>query len=160
MQAQANNSKGEPSNAHSRTNRYGNQEAKIIQRTLKGNNPNLWGCPSSSNFDPLGETTALLAFNIHNVGVTPAPAADTVLLDGIRVRPILVLFNALLFVLGCRLQPGDSGQLPRRSVGRTMLNSSVPIAEVTEVVDVAGGQENTGGQRMDRRITPLDQTVS
>jgi hypothetical protein len=43
-----------------------------------------------------------------------------------------------------------------RSVGRTMLDSSVPIAEVTEVVDVAGGQENTGGQRMDRRITPLD----
>ena len=159
MQAQANNSKGEPSDAHSRTNRYGNQEAKIIQRTLKGNNPSLWRCPSSSNFDPFGETAALLAFNIHNISVAPASAADTVLLDGIRVRPILIFLNPLLFILGRHLQPGNSGQLPGGGVGRTMLDGGVPVAEVTEIVDVAGRQENTGRQRMDRRVTPLVQSV-
>jgi hypothetical protein len=49
--------------------------------------------------------------------------------------------------------------LAGRSVGRAMLNGSVPVAEVTEVMDITRREESTGGERVNGSITPLVQSV-
>jgi hypothetical protein len=97
----------------------------------------------------------LLALNIHNVGVAAASAADTILLDWIRGRPILILFNALLLIIGGLFKVRFAGKLSGGGVGWTMLNGRVTVSEVAEVVDVTRGEENTGGKGMDGSITPL-----
>jgi hypothetical protein len=46
--------------------------------------------------------------------------------------------------------------LPSGGVSRTMLDGSVPISKVTEVMDVTGREQSTGGKGMDRSVTPLN----
>ena len=111
--------------------------------------------PASCNFHPLGETTALLALDIHDIRIASTSAADTVLLHRVGVRPVLVLFESLLLVLRGHFEPGNSGQLTGRSVGGTVLDGGVAVAKVTEVVDIGGRQEGTCGKGVNRRITPL-----
>lgn len=36
-----------------------------------------------------------------------------------------------------------------------MLDGGMPVSKVTEVVDVTGGKKCTGGEGVDRSITPL-----
>lgn len=74
-------------------------DAEMVQRALM-RCIYLWGSPASCNFYPFSEAAALFAFNIHDICITSASATDTILLDRIRVCPVLVFFNALLFILG------------------------------------------------------------
>lgn len=111
LQAQAKNSQGDPSSAHNRTSRHGKGVANIIQSTLTGSRgkSGLWRCPSSSNFYPFGETAALFAFNIHNISITSASATDTVLLDGVKSRPIFIFFDSRLLIHRGLFQIWNSG---------------------------------------------------
>lgn len=112
--------------------------------------------PAARHFHPLGETAALLALDVHNVRVASAPAPDAILLDLVRRRPVLILFDPLPLVFRRLLEPRLARQLPGRRVGRAVLDGRVPIPKVPEVVDVARSQKGTGCQRMDRRVTPLE----
>ena len=166
MQAQANNSKADPSNAHSRSGRYGNKEMKSIQHERereggvekaeeKVNSSSLRRRPTARNFNPFWKATALLAFHIHNVRIAPAPASHAVLLHRVGVRPVFIFLDARLFVLRRHLQPWDPGQLTSRGIGGTVLDSGVSVTKVPEIVDIRGGQEGASGERMDGSITPL-----
>lgn len=70
--------------------------------------------------------------------------------------PVVVFLLALLFIFGVRVEEGDGGELSSLgSVCRAMLNGGVTVANVTEVVDIAGAEESTSGERVDGCITPL-----
>lgn len=115
----------------------------------------LWGGPATSHLNPLIKTAALLALDIHNIGIAAAAAANTVLLDGVRSGPVLVFLNALLLIFGSLFKVRLARQLPGGGVGWAMLDSGVPVSKVTEVMDVTGREKSTGGKRMNRSITPL-----
>lgn len=93
--------------------------------------------PASRNLNPLGKAAALLALDIHNVRITPASAADAVLLDRIRIRPVFVFFDPFLFVLRRHLQPRYPRKLAGRRIRRAVLDGRVPVSEVTEIMDIA-----------------------
>jgi hypothetical protein len=101
----------------------------------------------------------LLALDIHNVSVAAASATDTVLLDWVRVRPIVVLLNPLLLVIGSLLEVRNASELAGGSIGGAMLDGSVAVAKVTEVVNITRSEESTSGKRVDRSITPLVKSV-
>ena len=96
MQDQANNSNGDLDTALGRIESV----LQATRRRHKNNalNRQLWRCPASSNVYPFGKTTALLAFNIDNVRVTPASTAHTVFLDRVRICPVFIFLNTLLFI--------------------------------------------------------------
>jgi hypothetical protein len=98
----------------------------------------------------------LLAFDVDNVSVTAASAADTVLLDLVRGCPILVLLDAFLFIIGSLLEVWDTGQLTGRGVRWAMLDCGVAVTKVTEVMNITRRKKGTGGEGVDRRITPLE----
>lgn len=98
----------------------------------------------------------MFALDIHNIGIASTPAADAILLDWVGRGPVFVFLDPFLFILRGLLQIGDPGELPSRSVGWAMLDCGVPIAEITEIVDIAGGEKSTGCQGMDRGVTPLN----
>lgn len=101
----------------------------------------------------------MLALDIDNISVAAASATDTVLLDLVRVRPVLVFLDPFLLVIGSLFEVGDTGELAGRSVSRAMLNGGVSVAKVTEVMNIARREESTGGERVNRSITPLVQSV-
>lgn len=101
----------------------------------------------------------MLALNIDNVSVAAASATHTVLLDWVRVRPVLIFLDPFLLVIGSHLEVRNTGKLAGRSVGGTMLNGSVAVAKVTEVMNIARGEESTGSEGVNRSITPLVQSV-
>lgn len=111
--------------------------------------------PAASHINPFVKTAALLALDVHDVGVTAASTADTVLLHRIRSGPILVLLNALPLILRGFLEVRFAGELTSRSIGRAMLNRGVPVTKITEVMNVTGGKEGTGSQGMNGSISPL-----
>ena len=88
----------------------------------------------------------MLALDIHNIRIASTSAADTILLDRIRVGPVFILFEALFLVLRGHFKPRDPRQLAGRGVGGTMLNGGVSVTKVTEIVDIGGGQEGTCGK--------------
>lgn len=120
-----------------------------------GISQDLWRGPATSHIHPFVKTAALLSLDINNVSVTAASATNTVLLDLVRVRPVLVFLDPFFFVIGSLLEVRDTGELAGRSVGRAMLNGGVPVAKVTEVMNIARREESTGGERVNRSITPL-----
>lgn len=61
----------------------------------------LWGGPAAGHLNPLVETAALLALDIHDISIAAAATADTVLLDRVWISPVLIFLNALLLVFGC-----------------------------------------------------------
>ena len=130
---------------------------QATRRRYKNNawNRQLWRCPASSNIYPFGKTTTLLAFNINNVRVAPASAAYTVFLDRVRICPVFVFFNTLLLIHRGLLQKRLSRQLSCRRVGRAVLDRSVTVPEISEIMNITGGEKSASGQRMNRRITPL-----
>lgn len=101
----------------------------------------------------------MLALNIDNVSVAAASATDTVLLDLVKVRPVLVFLDPFLLIIGSLLEVRDTGKLAGRSVGWAVLNGSVPVAKVTEVMNITRREESTSGERVNRSITPLVQSV-
>lgn len=46
--------------------------------------------------------------------------------------------------------------LPSRRICRTMLDSGMSVAEVSEIMDVFGCKKRTSSQRVNRCITPLN----
>jgi hypothetical protein len=129
---------------------------KLWQARASKDRNHLRRSPAASDINPFIETTALFALDIDNVSVAAASATDTVLLDLVRGRPVFVLFDALLFIIGGLLEVGDTGQLTSRGVGRAMLDGGVAVTEVTEVVNITRCKKGTGGERVNRRITPLE----
>ena len=101
----------------------------------------------------------MLALNIDNVSVAAASATDTILLDLVRVSPVLVFLDPFLLVICSLLEVRDTGELTGRSVGRAMLNGSVAVAKVTEVMNITRREKSTCGERVNRSITPLVQSV-
>lgn len=70
--------------------------------------------------------------------------------------PVVVLLESLALICCRLLEVRLPRQLaPQRGVGRAMLDGGVSVPKVAEVVDVARGQQSTGGERVDGRITPL-----
>jgi hypothetical protein len=113
-------------------------------------------CPATGDVDPLRHAGAVLAFDVDDVGVASASAAHAVLLGRVPVLPVVVLFLALLLVQGGEFQEGRPRELARAGgVRGTVLDRGVSVAEVTEVVDIARGEEGSGGQGMDWCVSPL-----
>lgn len=117
--------------------------------------PHLRTSPTTRNIHPLGQARTILALDIDDIRVAPAAASNAVLLGGIVVIPVLVLLDALLLVHRGLLEVGLAGQLAGGRVGGAVLDGGVAVAEVAEVVDVAGAQEGAGGEGVNRGITPL-----
>lgn len=120
--------------------------------------PLLRAGPSTGDVDPLGHTATLLAFYVDNIGIAATPAAHAVLLWRVPVLPVVVLLESLALVQRRFLKEGLPGQLsPERRVGRAVLDGRVSVSKVTEVMDIARGEQSTGGEGVDGRITPLRQ---
>ena len=118
----------------------------------------------TSNLHPLGDTAALLALDVDDIRVTPTPAAHAVLLLRVPLGPVVVVFLEELLVVavggGALLleictEVGLTGQLAGGSVGGTVLDGGVAVAEVAEVVDVGGGEERAGCEGVDGCVAPL-----
>ena len=58
-------------------------------------------------------------------------------------------------MLEIRTEVGLAGELAGGSVGGTVLDGGVAVAEVAEVVDVGGGEEGAGCEGVDGCVTPL-----
>jgi hypothetical protein len=116
----------------------------------------LWGGPATSHLNPLIKTAALLSFDIDNIGIAAAAAANTVLFDRVRSGPVLIFLNPLLLIFGSPFKVRLARQLPGGSVGWAMLDGGVPISKVTEVMDVTGREKRASGERMNGSITPLN----
>jgi hypothetical protein len=97
----------------------------------------LWRSPATSHINPFVDTAAGFAFDFDNVSIATASATNTVFLDLVSVRPVLVFLDTFLLVICGLLEVGDTGELAGRGIGWAMLDGSVPIAKVTEVVDIA-----------------------
>jgi len=100
---------------------------------------------AASNLHPFRNTTSLLALNVNDICVAPAPAAYAVLLLSVPLSPVVIVFfeEFLVLAVTCRAlllkvcsKVGFAWQLTGRSVGGTMLDCGVAVAEVTEVVNV------------------------
>lgn len=116
--------------------------------------------PTARDVHPFSQARTLLALNIDNVCVTATSAADTIFFDLVPVFPVLVLFYSLLLIQGCHFKVRSARQLSGWSIGRTMLNSGVPVADVTEVMDILDSQKRTSSERMNWCVTPLEHIVS
>lgn len=117
----------------------------------------LWAGPPTSHINPFRQAAALLALHVDDVGIAAAAAAHAILLGRVPVLPIVILFESLALVQCSLLQVSLAGKLSaQRRVRGTMLDGRMPVSKIAEVVDVARGQESTGGEGMDGRITPLD----
>jgi hypothetical protein len=112
--------------------------------------------PPTSYINPLRKTTALLALNIHDVRVTSAPAAHTILLGRIPVVPVLVLFDALMLVEGRGLKVRLARQLSHAGgIGGTVLDRRVPVPKVAEVVNIARREKGACREGVNWCVTPL-----
>lgn len=111
--------------------------------------------PPAHDVNPLSKTTPVLALHVHNVRVAPAPAPHAVLLLLVPVLPVVVLLEARLARGRRVLEVGLAGELARGGVGRAVLDRGVAVAEVAEVVDVLGAEEDAGGEGVDGRVAPL-----
>jgi hypothetical protein len=113
------------------------------------------GSPSTSNVNPFGHATALLALYVDNVRITPASTPNTVFLGLIPALPVVIFFFSFPLIKGRQFKEWLSGTLAGRGVCGTMLNSGVSVPKVTEVVNVARRKEGASSERMDRGISPL-----
>jgi hypothetical protein len=111
--------------------------------------------PPAGNVNPLGETAAVLALDLLNVGIAAAAAANTVLPGRVKLLPVAVLLDALALVKRRHLEVGLVRQLEPRGVGGAVLDGGVAVAKVAEVVDVARREEGAGREGVDRGVSPL-----
>ena len=126
--------------------------AEFIERKILAG---LWRCPSTSNLNPLVNAAAIFALNFRDIRITFASAAYPVLLDGIGIRPVFILLDALLLILRRHFQVRNARQLSCRSVGRTVLDRRVSVPNVPEIVHIARRKKSASSKRMNRSITPL-----
>lgn len=62
--------------------------------------------PPARNIHPLGETAAVLALDLLNVGIAAAAAANTVLPGRVKLLPVAVFLDALALVKRRHLEVG------------------------------------------------------
>lgn len=113
-----------------------------------------WGCPSTGNLDPLGQTTALFALDINDIRVASASASDSVFFLGVPVVPVGVLLLGLL-VVEVGLVPFLAGKLLSGRVGGAMVDGGMTVTDVSEVVDLGRRQKNTGSNGVNGGVSPL-----
>lgn len=111
--------------------------------------------PATSNVHPLSQARSVLALNINNVSVASAAASNTILLGLIPALPVLVFFDSFSVIQGGFLEEGGSRKLSSGSICGAVLDSRVSVSKVSEVVNVSGGQKSTGGQGVNRSVSPL-----
>lgn len=115
--------------------------------------------PAAGDVDPFRKTRSILALDVDNVCVAPAPAAHSILLLLVPVFPVIVLGDARLLVFRRHLEVLFSRQLFPRRVGRAVLDGGVPVAKVAKVMDIARTKERSGRKGMNRCISPLGNKV-
>lgn len=115
----------------------------------------LWRGPATGNVHPLRQARAILALNVNNVSVASATASNTILLGLIPALPVLVFFDSFSLVQGGHLKERGSRKLSSGSIRRAVLDGRVSVSKVSEVVNISGCQKSTGGQRVDRSVSPL-----
>jgi len=102
---------------------------------------------AASNLNPLGDTASLFALDVDDVRVTSAPATHAVFLLRVPLGPVVVVFfeEFLVLAVSCGAlllkicsEVGFSRQLASGSIGGTVLDCGVSVAEVAEVVNVGG----------------------
>jgi len=93
--------------------------------------------PSTSNIYPFCQTTALLALYINNICVTSASASYAILLYSIPRLPVLVFFFPFSLVQSGHFKERWTCSLACRCICWAMLNSSMSIPEVSEIVNVS-----------------------
>jgi hypothetical protein len=100
---------------------------------------------STGDLHPLRNTASLFALDVDNISVASASAAHAVLLLSVPLSPVVVVFfeEFLVLAVTCRAlllkvgsEVGFAWQLTGRSVGGTVLDCGVAVAEVAEVVNV------------------------
>lgn len=136
---------------------YGSTKRGLISPSRAGP---LRAGPSTRHINPLGQAAAVLAFDVDNVGIAAAAAADAILLGGVKIFPVLVLLLSLPLVQRSLLQVRIAWQLACRRIGRAMLDCGMAVANVAEVVDVAGTEKRAGSKGVDGSITPLCSAMS
>lgn len=72
--------------------------AGIVKSVSEANEASLRAGPSTSNIDPFSQTRAFLALDIYDIGIATAAAADTVLLFGIPLVPVLIFLDSLSLI--------------------------------------------------------------
>jgi hypothetical protein len=82
----------------------------------------------------------LLSFDVDNIRVTLAAAANSVLFNRVGYGPIVVLFEAFLLVFSRLFEPRDTRQLAGRCVGRAVLNGRVAVSKVAEIMNITGSK--------------------
>ena len=92
--------------------------------------------PSSSDVDPIGQTTALLELYLGHFGIASASATNAVFFLRVPVLPVFVLCCALLLVCCSLLEELWSGQLSSGGICGTMCDGGVTISDVAKVVDL------------------------
>jgi hypothetical protein len=101
--------------------------------------PNKLGaCPATSHIDPFGQARAFFAFDILDISVAAAAAANAVLLLFVPVLPVVILFDTVLLVSCGQFEVRLSRKLSGRSIRWAVLNSGVSVTKVTEVVNILG----------------------
>jgi hypothetical protein len=117
-------------------------------------------CPTSCNIYPFCQTRPLFSLHIHNISVASTPASYTILFDRVPGIPILVFFPSFFLVQCCLLQVGSPCHLTSWRVCRTMLDSGMTVAKVTEVMDITWGKKCSSSERMNWCVSPLFQLAS
>lgn len=112
------------------------------------------------NPHPLRNTTPLLILHLLHIRITATPTPHTILLLRIPFRPILVFLPPQFLIRRRSLEVRLSRKLSGRSVSRAMLDRSMPVAEVSKVVDLRRGEQGARGERVDGCIAPLDHPLA
>jgi len=66
----------------------------------------LGACPTTSYIDPFGQARALFAFDILDISVAAAAAANAVFLLFVPVFPVVILFDTILLISCCQFEVG------------------------------------------------------
>jgi hypothetical protein len=86
------------------------------------------------NTDPISETTPVFILDFGEVGRTRTSTSDASLTRGIPSRFLLIV--VFVFV-------GGTGELFFGGVGGTVLDVGVLVADVAEIMDLRGGQQDS-----------------
>lgn len=98
----------------------------------------------------------MFPFHIYNVRVASTSASYSVLLRAVERVPVLVFLLPLLLIRRCHLQEWGAVKLSVPwCIGRAVLDGSMPVTNVAEIMDIVRGEKCTSCQRMDRSVSPL-----
>jgi len=114
------------------------------------------GNVSAHDIDPLRRAAALLIFHFCDICIASTAAAHSVLLGFVVFCPIFVFLQPRLCVKRGLLEKRYMVHLSCRSVRRTMLNGRMAVPDVPEVMDLLSREQETGGERVNGRVSPLE----